>query len=318
MGSAFVYAAARTPFGRFGGALAGVRPDDLAATALRGALAKVPGAGSGRDRRRRLGQRQRRGRGQPQRRPDGRAAGRAAGQRARHHGQPAVRVQPRRGHDGVADRSRPATPTWCVAGGVESMTRAPWVLPKPVAGLPGRRRDRGLDHARLAAGQPEDAGGVDRLARRGATSSCRRSSPSPASGRTPSPPARTSWPTRPGTTGFYDDLVVAGRGRGPGPRRGHPARHHAGEARRARSRRSGPTAPSPPATPRRSTTAPRPCCSARRGGRGRIGVDPLARIAGRGAAALEPQMFGYAPVEAADAGAAPGRHRLGRRRARSS
>lgn len=31
-----------------------------------------------------------------------------------------------------------------------------------------------------------------------------------------------------------------------------------------------------------------------------IGRDPLARIAGRGVAALEPQMFGYAPVEAAN------------------
>ena len=40
---AFVYAAARTPFGRFGGALAEVRPDDLAATAITGVLAKAPG-----------------------------------------------------------------------------------------------------------------------------------------------------------------------------------------------------------------------------------------------------------------------------------
>ena len=32
----------------------------------------------------------------------------------------------------------------------------------------------------------------------------------------------------------------------------------------------------------------------------RIGVEPLARVAGRGAYALEPQMFGYAPVEAAE------------------
>ena len=31
MTTSFVYAAARTPFGRFGGALADVRPDDLAA-----------------------------------------------------------------------------------------------------------------------------------------------------------------------------------------------------------------------------------------------------------------------------------------------
>ena len=40
---AHLYAAARTPFGRFNGALAGVRPDDLAATALTGVLAKTPG-----------------------------------------------------------------------------------------------------------------------------------------------------------------------------------------------------------------------------------------------------------------------------------
>jgi len=40
MTSSFVFAATRTPFARFGGALAGVRPDDLAATALAGLLAK--------------------------------------------------------------------------------------------------------------------------------------------------------------------------------------------------------------------------------------------------------------------------------------
>jgi len=40
--SAFLYAAARTPFGRYAGALSDVRPDDLAAVALTGMLAKVP------------------------------------------------------------------------------------------------------------------------------------------------------------------------------------------------------------------------------------------------------------------------------------
>jgi len=38
MTAAFVYDSVRTPFGRFGGALAGVRPDDLAATVLRALL----------------------------------------------------------------------------------------------------------------------------------------------------------------------------------------------------------------------------------------------------------------------------------------
>ena len=92
MSSSYVYAAARTPFGRFDGALAEVRPDDLAATALTGVLAKAPGLdpaaiddvvwgnanGAGEDNRN-----------------VGRMAVLLAGlpvERARDHGQPAVRV----------------------------------------------------------------------------------------------------------------------------------------------------------------------------------------------------------------------------------
>ncbi|MGH3360559.1 MAG: 3-oxoadipyl-CoA thiolase, partial [Nocardioidaceae bacterium] len=36
MAGAYVYDAVRTPFGRFGGALAGVRPDDLGAQVIAG------------------------------------------------------------------------------------------------------------------------------------------------------------------------------------------------------------------------------------------------------------------------------------------
>src|SRR3954452_9145683 len=42
MTSAYVYAAARTPFGKFNGAFADVRPDDLAASAILGVLARTP------------------------------------------------------------------------------------------------------------------------------------------------------------------------------------------------------------------------------------------------------------------------------------
>jgi len=42
MGEAFVYEATRTPFGRYGGALAGIRPDDLAAHAVRALLDRTP------------------------------------------------------------------------------------------------------------------------------------------------------------------------------------------------------------------------------------------------------------------------------------
>jgi acetyl-CoA acyltransferase len=42
MSSAYVYEAVRTPFGKYGGALSGVRPDDLAAGVLKALLARVP------------------------------------------------------------------------------------------------------------------------------------------------------------------------------------------------------------------------------------------------------------------------------------
>jgi len=46
--AAFLYTCVRTPFGRYGGGLADVRPDDLAASALQGLLAKVPDLEPGR------------------------------------------------------------------------------------------------------------------------------------------------------------------------------------------------------------------------------------------------------------------------------
>ena len=42
MSTAYLYDGIRTPFGRHGGALAGVRPDDLAAHVLRELLARSP------------------------------------------------------------------------------------------------------------------------------------------------------------------------------------------------------------------------------------------------------------------------------------
>ncbi len=42
MTAAYIYDAVRTPFGRYGGALAGVRPDDLGAHVIRALLGRVP------------------------------------------------------------------------------------------------------------------------------------------------------------------------------------------------------------------------------------------------------------------------------------
>src|SRR6478735_5940409 len=133
--SSYVYAAARTPFGRFNGALAEVRPDDLAATALTGVLAKAPDLdpaeigdvvwgnanGAGEDNRN-----------------VGRMAVLLAGlpvsvsattvNRLCGSSLDAAMMASRVVETGDADV--------VVAGGVESMTRAPWVLPKPSRAFP--------------------------------------------------------------------------------------------------------------------------------------------------------------------------------------
>ncbi len=92
----------------------------------------------------------------------------------------------------------------------------------------------------------------------------------------------------------------AGAGRRARPRRGHPTRLDGREAGRAEAVLPRATARSPRATPPRSTTALPRVLLGSEPRRRPLGRDPIARIAGRGASALEPQLFGYAPVEAAD------------------
>ncbi|HMD12933.1 MAG TPA: beta-ketoacyl synthase N-terminal-like domain-containing protein, partial [Marmoricola sp.] len=135
MTDAFLYAAARTPFGRFGGALAGVRPDDLAATALTGVLDRAPDLdraeigdvqwglanGAGEDNRN-VARMAVLLAGLPVSVP-GATVNRLCGSSLEALGNAARSVE-----SGDAEV--------VVAGGVESMTRAPWVLPKPARGFP--------------------------------------------------------------------------------------------------------------------------------------------------------------------------------------
>src|SRR6476661_8497836 len=134
---AYMYAAVRTPFGRYGGGLSEVRPDDLAATVIKGLLGKVPGLpneqigevvlgnanGSGEDNRN-----------------VGRMATLLAGLPV---SVPATTVNRLCGSSldaaMMASRSiETGDAQIAVAGGVESMTRAPWVLPKPDRAFPAR------------------------------------------------------------------------------------------------------------------------------------------------------------------------------------
>ena len=129
-GASFVVDAVRTPFGRHGGALSGVRPDDLAATVLRGLLARHPDL-------------------DPARIDDvwfGDAN--AAGEDNRNVARMAVLLSGLptsvpgstvnrlcgSGLEAVIGASRAVAvgdAHLAVAGGVESMSRAPWVVLKP-------------------------------------------------------------------------------------------------------------------------------------------------------------------------------------------
>jgi 3-oxoadipyl-CoA thiolase len=120
--------AARTPIGRFGGALAKVRTDDLAAVPIKALMARNPSStGQLDDVSFRLRQPGRRG--QPQCGAHGAVAGRPAGQRSGPDAQPALRLGAGRGRRRGARHPRRRN-GFAIAGGVESMTRAPFVMGK--------------------------------------------------------------------------------------------------------------------------------------------------------------------------------------------
>ncbi|MBS1676232.1 MAG: thiolase family protein [Actinobacteria bacterium] len=135
MSAAHIYAVLRTPFGRHGGALAGVRPDDLAAHALRSLLDRVPDLdpariddvilgdanGAGEDNRD-VARMAALLAGLPTSVP-GATVNRLCGSSLEATIQAARAIET--GDAGIM-----------VAGGVESMSRAPWVLPKPGRAFP--------------------------------------------------------------------------------------------------------------------------------------------------------------------------------------
>ncbi len=135
MSEAFIYEAVRTPFGRFGGALAGVRPDDLATHALRALLDRVDALDPAAIDDVILG------------------AANASGEDNRNVARMAVLLAglPTTVTGATVNRLcgssleaaiqgvraiRCGDAAIIVAGGVESMTRAPWVLLKPARGYP--------------------------------------------------------------------------------------------------------------------------------------------------------------------------------------
>ena len=297
MTASYLYASARTPFGRFGGAYAGVRPDDLAATALRGALAKAPDL-------------------------DPAAVGdvawgcaNQAGEDNRNVGRmavllaglptsvPATTINRLCGSslDAAMQASRTietGDADVVVAGGVESMTRAPWVLPKPERAFPAGHAQMvsttlgwRLVNEQMPAEWTVSLGEAnEQLQERFAISRERQDEFAARSHRL----AAQAW-----ADGSYDELVVGVDGvelaRDESIRDGSTAEKLAGLTPSFRSDGTITAGNASPLNDGASALLLGSEAAAER-----IGLAPIARIAGRGAHALDPQEFGFAPVEAAN------------------
>lgn len=294
---AFVYAAARTPFGRFNGALAGVRPDDLAATAITGLLAKAPALDPAEIGEIVWGCANQAG-------EDNRNVGRMAGLLAGVPvSVPATTVNRLCGSslDAAIIGSRTidtGDADVVLVGGVESMTRAPWVLPKPDRAFPAGNTTAvsttlgwRLTNPRMPSEWTVSLGECnEQLRERFSISRERQDEFAARSHRL----AAAAW-----DEGFYDDLVVPVDGvdltRDEGIRADSTPEKLAGLKP---SFRPDGTVTAGNASPLNDGSAA--LLLGAEAAAARIELDPVARIVGRGAFALEPQAFGFAPVEAAN------------------
>ena len=298
MSEVFVYDAVRTPFGRYAGALAGCRPDDLAAHVVRALVDRAPGLDPARVDEAVLGNAN--GAGEDNRNV-ARMAGLLAGLPA---SVPATTVNRLCGSslDAAIIGSRQIAlgeADVVVVGGVESMSRAPWVLPK--ADKPFPAGDAALVSTTLgwrlvnpvmpgawtvSLGEAtEQLRERERVTRGEQDEFALRSHQA----------AAAAW-----EAGFYDDQVV------PVPgvdlARDESIRPDSTLQRLANLMpvfRPDGTVTAGNASPLTDGASAALLGSA--AAEGLLGLAPLARIAGRGAAACEPQFFGFAPVQAANA-----------------
>jgi len=291
---AYVYAATRTPFGRFNGALADQRPDDLAAaviSAVVGSTSLDPAL------------------------IDDTVWGCAnqAGEDNRNVGRmglllaglpvsvPATTVNRLCGSslDAAIIGSR-AIDTGdaqiVLTGGVESMTRAPWVLPKPSKVFPAGNETLvsttlgwRLVNPNMPAEWTVSLGEAnEQLQERFGISRERQDAFAARSHQL----AAAAW-----DEGFYDDLVtpVGDLTRDEGIRAGSTPETLAGL--KTVFRKDG-TITAGNASPLNDGASA--VLLGSEAAASLIGRDPIARIAGRGVHALAPQEFGFAPVEAAN------------------
>ena len=297
MSEVFVYDAIRTPFGRYAGALAGSRPDDLAALVLRSLLERSPDLDPARVGEVVLGNAN--GAGE-----DNRNVARMAGLLA---GLPVT--VPASTVNRLCGSSLDATITGVrqialgesevvLVGGVESMTRAPWVLPKSNRAFPAGNAElvsTTLGWRLVNPAMPEVwtvslGEATEQLREREGVSREDQDEFALRSHRL----AAQAW-----DDGFYDDLVV--RVPGVGLERDESIRADTTLAKLSSLapvfRKEG-TVTAGNSSPLNDGASAALLGSA--GAGDLLGRAPVARVAGWGAAANEPQFFGFAPVEAAN------------------
>ncbi|MCC3281204.1 thiolase family protein [Arthrobacter caoxuetaonis] len=303
MNQAYIYDAVRTPFGRFGGALASVRPDNLAAQVIRAAVSRAPGldperidevvfgnANGAGEENRNVARMATLLSGLPVSIP-GTTVNRLCGSSL-----DAAMIASRQINTGEADLM--------LVGGVESMSRAPWVLPKNEKPYPAG--DQTLASTTLGwrlvnPDMPKEwtvslGEATEQLREKYGITRERQDAFAAASHER----AAQAW-----DEGRYDNLTVRVDGvdlaRDESIRAGSTVEKLATLKtvfRPASDSPSGGTVTAGNASPLNDGAS-----AAWIGSEAAseiLGLEPLARIAGRGAAANEPQFFGYAPVEAAN------------------
>jgi acetyl-CoA acetyltransferase family protein len=292
----FVVDAVRTPIGRIGGGLAQVRPDDLAAAVIRALVDRVDGLDPATIDDVHLGNGN--GAGEDNRNV-GRMAALLAGLPTSVPGVTENRLCGS-GLEAVAAASREVAvgdAELCIAGGVESMSRAPWVVAKPERGY--ERADRTMHSTTLGwrlvnPAMPQQwtvplGEGAEILAERYEISRAVQDGFALRSHQR----AAAAW--RHGR--FADEVVLV---RGADLARDESVRPDTSLDALARLRpvfRSAGSVTAGNASPMNDGAAA--LLLASEAAAERLGHSPLARIVARAVTAVEPQLYGLGPVEAA-------------------
>jgi acetyl-CoA acetyltransferase family protein len=297
MTAAYVLDAVRTPFGRYGGGLSGVRPDDLAAHAVSALLERTPNLESERIDDALFGDANQAG-------EDNRNVARMACLLAGlPTSVPGVTVNRLCGSslEATMQASRmieAGDADTLLVGGVESMSRAPWVMLKPERGFPRAHEElysttlgwrmvnpRMPEQWTISLGQSaEKLAGMYEISRASQDQFALRSHQR----------AHAAW-----EDGFYDEWVVPV----PGTELERDENIRADTSLEKLAKLKPAFVEDGTVTAGNSSPlndGAGAALIADEAGAEALGCEPLARIVSRGAAAVDPDIFGIAPVKAAN------------------